>query len=121
MATVFPHPAPGDPIMGYQLSEIPSLPPQPIPFLPAPLPVIPPPQGTVYFQPPYILPSSLPQPMFCEQPNVPSSVENTSREGPTNDNAGTVQGMFFFWNYINFVFECMVTSFVRNRIYGLQT
>lgn len=97
MATVFPHPAPGDPIMGYQLSEIPSLPPQPIPFLPAPLPVIPPPQGTVYFQPPYILPSGLPQPMFCEQPNVPSSVENTSREGPTNDNAGTVQGMFFFF------------------------
>ncbi|KAL3985729.1 Zinc finger C-x8-C-x5-C-x3-H type (and similar) family protein [Acanthocheilonema viteae] len=91
MATVFPHPASGDPVMGYQLSEVPSLPPQPIPFLPTPLSVIPPHQGTVYFQPPYIFPSGLPQSIFCEQPSVPPSLENTTRESPTNDSAGTAQ------------------------------
>lgn len=91
MATLFSHPASGDPIMGYQLSEVPSLPPQPVSFLPTPLPVIPPPQGTVYFQPPYIFPTGLPQAVFCEQLNVPSSFENASREGPTNDNTGTMQ------------------------------
>lgn len=96
MATVFPHSVPGDPIMGYQLSEVPSLPSQPISFLPAPLSVIPPSQGTVYFQPPYIFPSSLPQPIFCEQPNIPPSLESTAREGTANDNAATIQGMFFF-------------------------
>ncbi|CAG9538862.1 unnamed protein product [Cercopithifilaria johnstoni] len=95
MATVFPHPAPGDPVIGYQLSEVSPLPPQPISILPTPLPVIPPPQGTVYFQPPYIFQSGLLQPIFCEQPNVPPSLENTTREGPTSNNAGTVQGMFF--------------------------
>uniref|UniRef100_A0AAF5PTQ2 C3H1-type domain-containing protein n=1 Tax=Wuchereria bancrofti TaxID=6293 RepID=A0AAF5PTQ2_WUCBA len=91
MAAVFPHSAPGDPIMGYQLSEIPSLPPQSVSFLPTPLPVIPASQGTVYFQPPYIFPSGLPHPMFLEQSNIPPSLENTSREGPMSDNAGTMQ------------------------------
>lgn len=95
MAAVFPHPTPGDPVMGYQLSEVPSLPPQPISFLPTPLPIIPPPQGTVYFQPQYIFPSGLPQPIFCEPPNVPPSLENSAREGPTSDGADTVHGMFF--------------------------
>uniref|UniRef100_A0A915PPF5 C3H1-type domain-containing protein n=1 Tax=Setaria digitata TaxID=48799 RepID=A0A915PPF5_9BILA len=81
MAAVFQHPSSGDSALGYQLSEVPSLPPQPVPFLPAALPVIPPPQGTVYFQPPYIFPSGLPQPVFCEQSNVPlPSLENTPRE-----------------------------------------
>ncbi|VDK77920.1 unnamed protein product [Litomosoides sigmodontis] len=88
MAAVFPHQTPGDPAMGYQLSEVPSLPPQPVSFLPTPLPVIPPPQGTVYFQPQYIFSSGLP--MFCEQPNVPPSLENSVREGLTNDSADTV-------------------------------
>uniref|UniRef100_A0A1I7VUL4 C3H1-type domain-containing protein n=1 Tax=Loa loa TaxID=7209 RepID=A0A1I7VUL4_LOALO len=76
MATVFPRPAPGDPMIGHQLSDISTLPPQPVPFLP----IIPPPQGTVYFQPPYVFPSGLPQPMFCEQPNVLPSFENIPRE-----------------------------------------
>uniref|UniRef100_A0A2K6VQ86 C3H1-type domain-containing protein n=1 Tax=Onchocerca volvulus TaxID=6282 RepID=A0A2K6VQ86_ONCVO len=91
MTTVFSHPAPGDTVMGNQLPAVPSLPPQAVPFLPTPLPIIPPPQGTVYFQPPYVFPSGLPQPVFCEQPNVPSLLENISTEGLTNDNAGMVQ------------------------------
>ncbi|VDK71146.1 unnamed protein product [Onchocerca ochengi] len=83
MTTVFSHPAPGDTVMGNQLPAVPSLPPQAVPFLPTPLPIIPPPQGTVYFQPPYVFPSGLPQPVFCEQPNVPSLLENISTEEAT--------------------------------------
>ncbi|MCP9264695.1 hypothetical protein DINM_022836 [Dirofilaria immitis] len=95
MTAVFSHPVPGDSVMGYQLSDVTSLPPQPVSFLPAPLPVMPPPQGTMYFQPPFLLHNGLPQPVFCEQPNVPPLLENTSREGLTNDNVGTTQGMLF--------------------------
>ncbi|KAM3717032.1 Mitochondrial sorting [Dirofilaria immitis] len=91
MTAVFSHPVPGDSVMGYQLSDVTSLPPQPVSFLPAPLPVMPPPQGTMYFQPPFLLHNGLPQPVFCEQPNVPPLLENTSREGLTNDNVGTTQ------------------------------
>uniref|UniRef100_A0A0R3RR56 C3H1-type domain-containing protein n=1 Tax=Elaeophora elaphi TaxID=1147741 RepID=A0A0R3RR56_9BILA len=98
MTTVFPHSASGDPAMSYQLSEVP---PQPIPFIPAPLSVMPPPQGTVYFHPPYIFPSGLPQAMICEQPSVPPSLENTTREVPTNDNAGTVQGVLINRTFIS--------------------
>ncbi|VDO61903.1 unnamed protein product [Onchocerca flexuosa] len=89
-------PEPNDTIMDHQLSEVPPLPPQAMPFLSTPPPAIPPPQGTVYFRPPYVFPDGLPESVSCEQPNVPSLLENSSTEGLTNDNGGLAQGMFFF-------------------------
>uniref|UniRef100_A0A8R1XZV0 C3H1-type domain-containing protein n=1 Tax=Onchocerca volvulus TaxID=6282 RepID=A0A8R1XZV0_ONCVO len=80
MTTMFSHPEPDDTIVDHQLSEMPSLPSQAEPFLPTLSPAIPPPQGTVCFQPPYVFPDGLPQPVFCEQPNVPSLLENNSTE-----------------------------------------
>ncbi|VDM93287.1 unnamed protein product [Onchocerca ochengi] len=91
MTTVFSHPESKDTAMDHQSSEVPSLPPQTEPVLSAPSPAIPPPQGTMYFQPPYVFPDGLPQPVFCEQPNVPSLLENIPKEDLTNDNAGLVQ------------------------------
>ncbi|VDO46390.1 unnamed protein product [Onchocerca flexuosa] len=77
--------------MDHQSSEMPSLPPQTVPVIPTPSPAIPPPQGTVYFRPPYVFPDGLPEPVSCEQPNVPSLLENNSTEDFTNNNAGLVQ------------------------------
>ncbi|VDN04886.1 unnamed protein product [Thelazia callipaeda] len=91
MATLYQHLAPNDLSATYQFQEMQALPAQNLSFSPQSMPFTQP-QGTVYFQPPYIFPSGLPQMTVGEMFNMPQAMENTSMEIVSNDNS-PLQGL----------------------------
>ncbi|VDK51829.1 unnamed protein product [Gongylonema pulchrum] len=70
----------------YQVPEAP----QPVHLPPAAIPIVPP-QGTVFFAPPWYYPSGMPQTVFIAQPpNM--SFESNLMEGPSNDYCSLQEG-----------------------------